>query len=565
MEGGSGLPWSDADFVLASTMLTSLLQHKGYLMKKGEKNTTWRRRFFTLGMDADTGRFPLVKMYYYENEGDRRHINYVLLGPNTDVKKSVVGPPKSPAAVSFVVSDSSGGGRSYHLAAESEDEQIRWVIVLRKVVRVLQQREQQGHAAPTDCLLQCDADKQASEKDAAAVVVPKARSKAERLLQRDASSSEKRKSDILRASLDLIVERASGLEAAFGGKKLAVRVACINAATSIFTWWEYCSSEAADVAEGCAEWHADFSYEGSGVGTELVFRVVDSKEAVVAEARMDTSPVRAGHGQSGTMTVALPLRAPLWEADDVTRGGGVLREDDVLRQGGKRDADELRGCLHVRLAYSSDASTGMLCRLGVLGDPIPLRLQSGDVLLFSQSTGAARITKIFTWSKWSHAAIVIRRRNGFLSVLEATGDGVNLYELDNVWWRYHKIADIGVCRLMIPNGLTDEDHEKLYTFVETLRGRPYEKNLLSLVGKVSRSRSSSVDLSAPPKADNELTQVFCSELVAAAYRAVGLLGPQAQLQLLPKHFDTTEASLHLERGARLFPPRLLMRNPDALF
>jgi hypothetical protein len=35
----------------------------------------------------------------------------------------------------------------------------------------------------------------------------------------------------------------------------------------------------------------------------------------------------------------------------------------------------------------------------------------------------------------------VRRRNGFLSVLEATGDGVGLYELDNVWWRYHKIGE----------------------------------------------------------------------------------------------------------------------------
>ncbi len=141
------------------------------------------------------------------------------------------------------------------------------------------------------------------------------------------------------------------------------------------------------------------------------------------------------------------------------------------------------------------------------------------------------------------------------------------YDLDNVWWRYHKIADIGVCRLMIPNGLTEEDHEKLYTFIEVMRGRPYEKSLLSLVGKVaSKSRSGSVDGSAPPpRAAHELTQVFCSELVAAAYRAVGLLGPAAQLELLPKHFDTTEASLHLERGAKLFPPRLLPRNPEALF
>jgi hypothetical protein len=115
--------------------------------------------------------------------------------------------------------------------------------------------------------------------------------------------------------------------------------------------------------------------------------------------QVDPSDFRSGPGAGGQAAVALPLRAPLWERDDVCRGGGTLREDDVLRQGGKRDAAELRGHLLVRLAHAPDAGAGMLCRLGLLADPIPLRLQSGDVLLFSQSTGAARITKIFTWSK----------------------------------------------------------------------------------------------------------------------------------------------------------------------
>jgi hypothetical protein len=69
------------------------------------------------------------------------------------------------------------------------------------------------------------------------------------------------------------------------------------------------------------------------------------------------------------------------------------------------------------------------------------------------------------------------------------------------------------------------------------------------------------------KRDSELTQVFCSELVAYAYRAVGLLpsGGAVQMELLPKHFDTTESALLLERGAKLFPPRIFERNPEALY
>lgn len=57
-----------------------------------------------------------------------------------------------------------------------------------------------------------------------------------------------------------------------------------------------------------------------------------------------------------------------------------------------------------------------------------------------------------------------------------------------------------------------------------------------------------------------MTEIFCSELVAGAFRAIGLLEPSAQLEYLPKHFDTEESELKLERGARLFPPRILPRN-----
>ena len=130
--------------------------------------------------------------------------------------------------------------------------------------------------------------------------------------------------------------------------------------------------------------------------------------------------------------------------------------------------------------------------------------------------------------------------------------------------------DVGICRLMVPNGISEEDHEKLYTFVETVRGRPYEKNLLSLVTKVTRSRSfgnteeAAQNARASSRSDSNMTEVFCSELVAAAYRAIGLLSNRAQMELLPKHFDTTESDiLRLQRGARLFPPRILPRNEIA--
>jgi hypothetical protein len=69
---------------------------------------------------------------------------------------------------------------------------------------------------------------------------------------------------------------------------------------------------------------------------------------------------------------------------------------------------------------------------------------------------------------------------------------------------------------MVPNGLSDgacvalcwmlwvsitlplsEDHERLYAFIETVRGRPYERSLFSLVGKLGKGMLSSAPDAVP--------------------------------------------------------------------
>lgn len=90
----------------------------------------------------------------------------------------------------------------------------------------------------------------------------------------------------LKSSIDLIVERGSDLENLWEGKRLSVRVACVNAATSVFTWWEFFGSGESEVRGGCAEWHADYSFENSGVGCELVLRLM-AGDVIIGEARFE--------------------------------------------------------------------------------------------------------------------------------------------------------------------------------------------------------------------------------------------------------------------------------------
>ncbi len=245
---------------------------------------------------------------------------------------------------------------------------------------------------------------------------------------------------------------------------------------------------------------------------------------------------------------------------------------------------EERGQLWIKFNTAPRETLGMLSRMGEVAHPLPVRLHTGDVLLFNQSTAPARLTKLFTWSKWSHAAMIVQvRKTGTLQVLEATGAGVQLYDWASVWYRYHRTTHVAVCRLMVPNALTDDDHDRLYDFIDTVRGRPYEKSLIGLVSKVTRSGARSRSSSMGDSADNitsinssannstqnnnsngsgrDMTEVFCSELVAGTFRALGLLKAGAALELLPKHFDSSESGrMQLERGAVLFPPRVFIKN-----
>ncbi len=99
-----------------------------------------------------SGRFPRIKLFYFEKDTDRKHINFIVLGANTKVRADPVVPKNQPSNTGFSIECE--GGRVYHLAADSEDEQIQWVVVLKKICLVLSQREQQNHhMVATDSLL----------------------------------------------------------------------------------------------------------------------------------------------------------------------------------------------------------------------------------------------------------------------------------------------------------------------------------------------------------------------------------------------------------------------------
>jgi hypothetical protein len=200
------------------------------------------------------------------------------------------------------------------------------------------------------------------------------------------------------------------------------------------------------------------------------------------------------------------------------------------------------GYLRLQLQINSIA-TGILSRFGApLCATVPVRASPGDLVLFSCSHAGAMVTKVGTGSTWDHVAMVTKRDDHTLGIFESCPSGVwvAMY-LDNYFNAYLDAgAKIALRRLT--HERTEASLDALAGFVQQMDGRPYEKNILEMV-RGTLSLNSGEDLSG----------VFCSELVAAAYQRMGLLaGGVSSNNYMPGHFGKNQMA-GLLGGAALGP------------
>ncbi len=109
--------------------------------------------------------------------------------------------------------------------------------------------------------------------------------------------------------------------------------------------------------------------------------------------------------------------------------------------------------------------------------------------------------------------MVKERNSARLCLFEATMDGVLLFDLQKRLRVYLQDTKIAVRRLEVERN--DKMMEALYTFIEQVKGRPYKRNPLELL-RALRAAGNSTD---------NMGSVSCSQLVVAAYQAMGLLSP----------------------------------------
>jgi len=198
-------------------------------------------------------------------------------------------------------------------------------------------------------------------------------------------------------------------------------------------------------------------------------------------------------------------------------------------------------------------------------DAIRGSLSTGDIVLFSGKGGISAGIKWATTSRWSHVAMVFNLADyNFVTLWESTTltnledldtkkvmRGVQLIPLSDRVQTYD--GEIALRRL---SGVTLKAQElgALMALRKDLRGRPYEKRKIELI-KAAYDGLFGLN-------EEDLSSLFCSELVAESYQVMGLLpsGPtdQPSNEYVPADFSTgSESQLHLLRGS--LGPEIMLR------
>ncbi|WP_432452066.1 YiiX/YebB-like N1pC/P60 family cysteine hydrolase [Agarivorans sp. QJM3NY_29] len=154
------------------------------------------------------------------------------------------------------------------------------------------------------------------------------------------------------------------------------------------------------------------------------------------------------------------------------------------------------------------------------------QLKTGDLVFFSSKGLGSSLIRVGTFSPWSHVGMVLQlanydfvtlweavpSRDGFCLYAQRASKGVQVVALEERVAQHQ--GDVAVRQLM-GEELNQAALDNLMQLLEQLQGRRYEQDFwqLTRAGWDGPWGGNSQDLSS----------LFCSELVAAAYQRLGLL------------------------------------------
>jgi hypothetical protein len=191
-------------------------------------------------------------------------------------------------------------------------------------------------------------------------------------------------------------------------------------------------------------------------------------------------------------------------------------------------------------------------------DEVREKLDTGDIVLFSGKGLISMGLKIGSLCTWSHVAMVVRVKEPDVALLYQTTpvckakdffegvlkNGVQVNVMSEAVNGYN--GKVAVRHLSVVR--TPEMLNALSRFRQEVRNRPYEEHIIQMVKAVWDGPLGHVE--------EDLSSLFCSELVAEAYQRMGLLpsnesGGSPCSEYTPKNFSTEGGGLELLLGATL--------------
>jgi len=197
-------------------------------------------------------------------------------------------------------------------------------------------------------------------------------------------------------------------------------------------------------------------------------------------------------------------------------------------------------CVHASKAPTSITEHSGLASYGA----IIQKIRPGDIILFRNSHAQAAAQRLFCGTDWDHVGLVVQdyhcgedgvpccgqdtkawqaeRREKKPSdpwgrpwhTLEAMSNGVDVYPFSSEQVKHFRGVQ-SVRRLHIPPERRPAAEARLTEFVDQVKGMPYSKTVLTLVRAANYFGTNDLE--------GDLQCFFCSELVAAAYKAMGVL------------------------------------------
>ena len=219
------------------------------------------------------------------------------------------------------------------------------------------------------------------------------------------------------------------------------------------------------------------------------------------------------------------------EDDDVLDWLRVLHKHQLSSKGYKTD--------YTRVAIQRQFWKNLRCS----EDDFIKNAQTGDILLFKGKSWFSKFQRMLTGGEYDHVAMLFKFSDK-LVLFESTGQtGVDLLDwqafMNNKW---HSLYSKLVYR-RLHYELSEDEIEALETFAQKVKGKKYKMNPVKIWRK-SSDRDAADEI-------KETKSYFCSELVASAFKRIGLLPPEiSATQYWPNKFSKN-SSMQLLKDAWL--------------